>query len=204
MIITWYGEGCFKIQTGGLAILTDPFPASTGLTPPRFKADLTIYTRTPLPPGAPDEPGSRAIAGPGEYEASGVRVNGWALESRTDEIQSAYLVIAEDLTLACLGGASRAPSPELAERFGGADILFVPVGGAPHLDAAAAGRLVKQLAPKLVIPSFFRVPGLRRKADDVTRFLTELGQRAESQDKLSIKHKDLPQSIRAVVLSLEH
>jgi len=36
MVITFYGEGCFKIQSGEFSVLIDPFDAQTGLMPPRF------------------------------------------------------------------------------------------------------------------------------------------------------------------------
>ena len=65
-----------------------------------------------------------------------------------------------------------------------------------------AAKLVKQLSPKLVIPSFFKISSLTRKADGVSPFLKELGQEAEPQEKLVVKKKELPTSTRAVVLSL--
>ncbi len=202
MVINWYGEGCFKIQTGGLTLLVDPFLPSSGLTPPRFKADITLHTTTALPLGEDDTAREGVIAGPGEYEIKGVSIHGWQIESTGAEIRSAYLVKTEDLSLAFLGSMSRTPSPELLEGAGGAEVLILPVGGDPFLDGAAAAKIVKQLSPKIVIPSFFKIPHLARKADGVSSFLKELGQNAEPQEKIVIKKKELPPSAHAVVLSV--
>jgi len=199
MVINWYGEGCFKIQTGGQTLLVDPFNASTGLTPPRFKSDITLYTTTALPRDISlnDE---GAINGPGEYEIKEVGVHGWIAESSEQEIRSVYLVKTEELSLVFLGHISRELKPELLEYFGDADMLFIPIGGSPYLSGETAAKLVKQLSPKIVIPSFFKISHLDRKAEGVSSFLKELGQEAEPQEKIVLKKKELPASTRAIVL----
>jgi L-ascorbate metabolism protein UlaG (beta-lactamase superfamily) len=200
MVINWYGEGCFKVQTGGQTLLVDPFSNTTGLTPPRFKSDVTLYTRTPLPLGI-ELDGEGVIRGPGEYEVKEIGVHGYIAEALPEEVRSAYLVKTEELSLAFLGHIAKEPSPELIEHLSGADILFVPVGGAPYLDGETAAKIVKQLAPKIVVPAFFKIPNLSRKAESVASFLKEFGQEAEPQEKLVIKKKELPASTRAFVLS---
>ena len=49
MIITWYGQACFKIvvqkgKDGSVNILTDPFDKETGLRSPRIEADILLFT----------------------------------------------------------------------------------------------------------------------------------------------------------------
>ena len=67
MVINWYGEACFKIQSGEFVLLTDPFLSEEGLTPPRFKASLTLLTKIlrPIPYEKSENP---IVAGAGEYE----------------------------------------------------------------------------------------------------------------------------------------
>ncbi len=205
MVINWYGEGCFKIQTGGLTILTDPFDASTGLTPPRFKADVTIKTLTSLPiestfGAALTE--EVTVHGPGEYEIKGVEIKGWPLEEKRSSeatLKTYYIVGVENMRLAFLGHMSEGEA-SLLENLGTVDILFLPAGGAPYLDPEVASSLIKQLNPKMVITSFFKVSGLKRKAHEVKEFLKEIGEEAETQEKLTIKKSDLPERMRAVVL----
>ncbi len=198
MVITFYGEGCFKIQSGELSILTDPFDNQTGLTPPRFKADIVLKTITPasffekketLPAGE--------IIGPGEYNIKGADVNGFLLakESSAKFFKTAYSLRVEDVNLCFLGHVSEIPEPAVLEHLGEPDILFIPAGGAPFIDAKSAVKIIKQLQPKMVAPAFFKVSSLKRKAEDVNKFLEELnGDKAknpEVSDKLTIKKKDL-------------
>ena len=177
MVINWYGEGCFKIQTGGLTILTDPFDSSTGLTPPRFKSDITIKTQTdyPLPYNRSQDP---TILGPGEYEIKGIEIFGWPIneESRSKNLESGnlktvYLVKAEEMTLGFLGPIAKMPEPAILENFGQVDILFIPAGGSPHISAEAAHKLIKQINPKFIVAAFFKIPDLKEKRTTSKNFL---------------------------------
>ncbi len=201
MVINWYGESCFKLQTGETAILTDPFDAKTGLTPPRLKADIVLKTRIALPlPYIPEREGA-VISGPGEYEIRGIEFFGLPLKGMLGEktLESAYLVTAEELRLGFLGHASDMPDAEILERMGDVDVLFIPAGGAPYLSQELAAKLVKQINPKIVVASLFKVPKLARKSDAVDAFLKELDQKAEPQEKLVIKKKDLPASLQVFI-----
>ena len=79
MIINWYGEGCFKVQTGGLVLLTDPFLSQTGLTPPRGKFDIVLKTLIPLPLSQQENKEEKVILGAGEYEIKGIEIKGFSL-----------------------------------------------------------------------------------------------------------------------------
>jgi hypothetical protein len=52
---------------------------------------------------------------------------------------------------------------------------------------------VKQIAPKIIIPFY-------KKPDQLKEFLKEMEQKAESEEKLVIKKKELPTSTKTVVL----
>lgn len=46
MEITWYGQSCFRMtERATLAVVTDPFDASTGMEPPKLKADVVTVSR---------------------------------------------------------------------------------------------------------------------------------------------------------------
>jgi hypothetical protein len=205
MVISFYGEGCFKIstrggsakggQSGDLAILTDPFESSSGLAPPRFKADIVLKTLTPLPIAQYSTLATQHfISGPGEYDLKGVKIFGLGLEKESSDkyIKTAYLAEVEDLKLCFLGHLSEAPQPEIAEQLEEIDILFIPAGGKPFISQEAAVRLIKQIEPKIAIPSFFKLPGLKRQASDLKNFLEEANHKraGEKQEKLTIKKKD--------------
>lgn len=213
MVINWYGEGCFKVQTGGVTLLTDPFGREAGLTPPRFRADIVLRT---LSSAGEVKFGSDAvssgfeISGPGEYEAKGVEILGYPLSggSSPGAIKTAYLVSAEGLRLGFLGHLSAAPAAGETENLEGVDILVVPAGGKPYLEQEAAAKLVRQIAPKIVIPSFHKAPGLVRKADDLKEFLRELGTEGkrrnggEAEEKLTVRRNDLPATLEVAALAV--
>lgn len=198
MVITFYGEGCFKIQSGELSILTDPFDVQIGLTPPRFKADILLKTITPASFFEKKETSPFSeIIGQGEYNIKGADISGFQLikESSKSFFKTVYALKVEDINLCFLGHISEIPEPTILEHLGEPDIIFIPAGGSPFIDLKSAVKITKQFQPKMIIPSFFKVPSLKRKAGDVKDFLEELNGAKEKVDeaveKLTIKKKDL-------------
>jgi len=211
MVINFYGEGCFKISEGPLTVMVDPYESSTGLTPPRFKSDIVIKTLLPTPtpetikPISFDDGETNVISGPGEFEVKSVIIKGWPLQadSSEKELKSIFRVQVGDMTLGLLGHISKFAGSELFEELGDIDILIIPGGNAPYISQSDAAKVIRQIEPRLVIPSFFAVKGLKRKASDVKDFLKELGHSDEKpQEKLTLKKKDLdPEKMQVVVLA---
>jgi L-ascorbate metabolism protein UlaG (beta-lactamase superfamily) len=199
MVITFYGEGCFKIQSGDFIILTDPFDAKTGLTPPRFKADIIFKTLTPVPivNSQRSTVNGQFIYGPGEYNIQDIAITGFSLSKESSEkfLKTIYLLEIEEANLCFLGHLSEIPEPAILEHLEEINILFIPAGGPPFLNQKSAVKIIKQLQPKIVIPCFFKIPSLKRPADKLEKFLEEFnGPRAKEimrQEKLVIKKKDL-------------
>ncbi len=204
MVINWYGEGCFKIQTGEITLLTDPFENSTGLTPARGKIDITLKTLTGYPPPEKTKDAEQVILGPGEYGVGDIDIKGFQLakDSTDTYFKTAYAVLAEGLKLGFLGHISEYPEPEILEQLKPVDILFIPAGGEPFIGIESAAKLIKQLEPKIIVGSFFKIPGLKRASADYKDFVKELDQKAEPEEKLVIKKKDLAEQkgIRVVIL----
>lgn len=192
MIINWYGEGCFKIQTGGLSLLTDPFESTTGLTPARGKNEIILKTLTGWPM-KDEEMEGQVIRGAGEYEAKEVLVSGYSLPSESADsfFKTAYKVTAEDITLGFLGHLSEGLSQEAVEKLRDVDILFLPAGGKPFIGAEAAAKLIKQLDPKIIVASFFKTPGLKRTSGDWKNFSDELDLKPEILEKLTVRKKEI-------------
>lgn len=192
MVINWYGEGSFKIQSGDIAILTDPFESSVGLTAPRFKADLILKTAIEKNYISEKSSETRTIAGPGEYEVKGIEVRGFPAAHKIMGDAAVYRLKIEDMSLGVLGPLSSTELSESAvEGLSNLEILFVPAGGAPAIGADEAAKLVKKLGPRIVIPCFFKIPGLKRGAESVEVFAKALGQKAAPEEKLTIKIKDI-------------
>jgi len=216
--INWYGEGCFKIVENGVTITTDPIESYTGLSAPRFKTDIIVKTLlNPLSPEddkpvAVNDDGAVVIAGPGEYEVKGIQITGWPIghasagqtgKPRSDDmLRSIFKIKTDDLSVGLLGHLAEFNDPEILEELGDIDILIVPAGGAPYISQEAAAKLIRQIEPKLVIPSFFKIAGLKRKSDDVADFLKQLGLKGEAVEKISVKKKELGEKMQVAVLKL--
>ncbi len=193
MIITFYGENCLKLQAGELVVLTDPIDSNSGLTAPRFKYNAVLKTLSAFPPEIEDASIMNTV-GPGEYNFAEVKVFGFLAENESSEkfIKTVYLVEMEDMRFAFLGHLSEMPAPSVMEHLEEIDILFVPAGGKPFMDQKMVMKLIRQIQPKIVIPTLHKLPGLKRQADDLKVFLEEFNHgKTEPQEKLVIKKKDL-------------
>ena len=135
----------------------------------------------------------KIIRGGGEYEVQEITVQGYPLPKDSSEkfFKTAYRVIAENLKLGFLGHLSSELTTEATQGVQDLDILFLPAGGKPFLNQEAAAKLVKQLSPKIVVASFFKVPGLKRASADWKSLADEMSQKPELLEKLTIKKKEV-------------
>ncbi|MBI2640683.1 MAG: MBL fold metallo-hydrolase [Candidatus Sungbacteria bacterium] len=212
MVISWLGQACFKIQSGDLVIVIDPFSKDIGLTPPRFRADLVLVTH-----GHYDHSNSESltgeplvITGPGEYEAKGVYVHGIQTFHDTTQgkergLNTIYSIELEDMKLLHLGDfGENALREETLESVGDADIVMIPVGGKYTVDGEGAAKIVKQLEPRLVIPMHYKIPGLKIGLAGAEEFLKEMGAaKIEAQEKLVIKKRDVGEEEKTEVALLK-
>ncbi len=209
MIITWYGEGCFRIQNGETSVLIDIPDSSSGLSAPRGKYNVFLKTLTPYPFefGQEDKEKEGAIVwGAGEYDIAGVTIRGFSLLSESSQkfFKTAYLLSWDDITIGLLGHISEELPPTAFENFEEADILIGPGGGAPFLDQEKMVRVIKQITPKIFIPSFYKIPGLKRKSEDAQGLLERMqAGDAKPQEKFVFKKKDLEEIKKTQVICLQ-
>ncbi len=212
MIITWYGHSCFKIQSGELVLVTDPFAKGIGLTPPRMRTDLVTITHEHPDHNNTESLGGSPfiITGPGEYEVGGVYIRGIETFHDTEHgarrgLNTVYTIGIEDLTIAHFGDFGEdGLRPETADELGSVDILMIPIGGTYTIDAKQAAKIVKQLEPRFVIPMHYAIKGLSLKIDGIEPFLKEMGAgTVEPIEKFTIKKKDIGTEEKTEVVVLE-
>ena len=202
MQLTWHGLACFRLQSDGAAVITDPLFSGSGLRGPRISANLVAITdRTAaksidLPDGPPTP---RLVAGPGEYEAGGILVTGVALPRGGHAI--GYRIIIDGINVVTVGSLGQMPDSEAASELAGADILIVPVGGGGGLNGKQATALVSLLEPRIVVPCCYKIPGLTVKLDPLDKFCQEIGICPKAAlPKLKLTRKDLPAEEMKVVI----
>jgi L-ascorbate metabolism protein UlaG (beta-lactamase superfamily) len=78
------------------------------------------------------------------------------------------------------------------DAIGDVDILLLPVGGKDSLTAANAIKVMSQIEPRITIPMYFNVPGLKDKLDSSDLFFKELGiDKIAAEEKVKIQKSDL-------------
>jgi len=174
MVLNYFGDGGFRLQSGDLSLLVDP-PNN------RLKADIVLRTLISAEAGVSE---SSEIAFPGEYEVRGVEISGMGVdEESTDKyLKTVYLVRWDEMSFAFLGHIKNMLSTEILEGLNEPNILFLPVGGGHFLEAVDAAKLAKKVEPNLIVPSFYKTP-----AD----FLKAMGQKGREEEKLVFKSKDI-------------
>ncbi len=210
MIIIWHGQFCFHITTSPkkgeqVSILIDPLEKDSGLKLAKTKTDilLTTHNANPKNEAIVFNNDHISITSPGEYEAKGVFVQGISVvEKEKKKKTTIYIFIAGGIRICHLGDlALEELSSEQMDKIGEVDILMVPIGGGNALDPKQAGKIIKQIEPRLVIPMNYMIPGLKEKKEDLQQFLNVMGlESVESQNKLSIKKKDLPTAKTTVMV----
>ena len=200
MVITHLGGQCFKVSFGDLTLAFDPISKTGTLPAARFGADIALISRNHSDMNGSSEMsyGERVpfvISGPGEYEHSGVTVQGFLTKSHyglkkgeEEAVNTIYLVDLEGMSLLFLGALSDTALPaDAREAIDEIDVLFVPVGGDGVLDPAAAHKLAVSLEPRIIVPMHWSGMGEPKALE---AFLKEEGSAGEKMDKLTIKKKD--------------
>jgi len=162
MDLTWLGFGATRMRTRAAAVVMDPYDKSIGGTMGRPDAHvITVSHDDPMRNGvggvapADDEP--MVLDGPGEYEIRGVIIEGVrSTLNGTGDPQALrstlWLLDAEDIRVAHLGGMGAQPGASQLDLLGAADIVIVPIGLADTLNGADAAKAVRAMGASIVIP----------------------------------------------------
>lgn len=172
--VTWCGQACFVLESGGFRVVIDPIPATMGYPPLQVSADLVLVSHEHF-----DHNNVAAVSGkPVVLRGLAAGGGGWATIDRQvgpvhvrsvptyhDDTRGAqrgrntvFVLEWNGLRLVHLGDLGHRLDEEAVQSIGRVDVLFVPVGGFYTIDAAGATAVVQQLGPAVVIPMHYRTP----------------------------------------------
>lgn len=215
MVISWFGLSSFKISSGPLTLITDPFSKNTGLIPPRGQTDIVVISNAVSElynnREAVGDEKTFVVDSPGEYDLKGLAVRGAAAtgdppnQENGFDFTTIYSIRMEDMRLGFLGSLKEQKlSDQQLEDLGDIDILFVPVGGQVVCDAEQAVTIINQIEPKIVIPMHYAQKGLKLQLNKLEVFLKEIGStKAGPQEKLTLKKSGIPEGDKTDVVVLE-
>lgn len=213
MEIVWLGHSSVRLRSEGLALVTDPYADSLGLSMARQRAAVVTVSNThPHHSYCEAIEGDPRIArGPGEWQVGafylrGIGTPGLAGEPAGDReddrrVNTVFVIRAEGITLCHLGDLSRTLSPAEVEGLGQTDVLFVPAGGGCTIGPAQAAELVNLIGPRIVVPLHYRAEGVEVALEPLDAFLSQLGiTEAVPQGRLNVTASTLTRELRVVVL----
>jgi L-ascorbate metabolism protein UlaG (beta-lactamase superfamily) len=204
MDIYYYGANCVRLVDKSVSILIDDNLDALGLKKVTKPEDICIYTNNL----AKKAKGRFLIDGPGEYEISDVSISGIPAQAHIDkdgEATTIYAIELQNFKVAVLGHISPDITDDQIESLGVVDILIIPVGGNGFtLDSNAAAHIIKNIEPKIVIPTHYEDEAIKYEVpqSSLDNFLKEMGvTEPEILDSLRVKESDMTDKARIVVLA---
>ena len=203
--IEYKGGTGVVISTKKSTAVIDPRVSVVGLKGVSVKDDVEIATEDRF---LVNDGSSRiTIDGPGEYEVGDFSIRGISASRHIDDPKdekkaTIYRIEVSDVRIAILGNIAPKLSEDQQEMIGIVDILILPVGGSGYtLDATSATTIVRQIDPKIVIPTQYADDGATYEVpqDSLETFVKELGIQPEVTSKLKVKSSaSLPETLTIV------
>lgn len=201
MEIEYKGANCITLTTKKATLVIDPKLSQLGLKDVAPKEAIVVATQADLLVASED---AVVIDRPGEYEVRDISIIGAAAERMIDHDKSrqstVYRLAVGDVRLAVIGHVAAPLTEEQLESLGVIDVVIVPVGGNGYtLDAHQAVSVVRQIDPKVVIPTHYEDSKVNYEVPqmDLAAFAKELAP-AQTETTAKWKPKALPEVLTLV------
>jgi len=197
MEIDYKGANCVVIKSKSGIVVTDPTDNVKANEISKENAITLLTNNTFCPKDA-----SFVIDMPGEYEHNNISIKGIPIQGTVDaddeKSVTAYSILMDGIRIVVTGHI-KAPinDDDDVEDLGIVDIVIIPVGGGGTLDARDGATIVRQLSPKIVVPTHYADKGTKYEVpqEELDLFLKEIGGSQEKAPNLKIKAGSLPETL---------
>jgi len=186
MLLTWYGHACFRLEGGGVSIVTDPYtPELAGLGAVTEPAQVVVMS------SALDEAHAFAAGVPGDPRvlnaldavdhptavADGVVVEAVAAMEGVDrpddpKANALYRFELDGLAICHMGDVgSGLEESQLAPLRGRVDVLLALAGGGLTIALDDLDDAIAAIGPRVVVPMHFHTPSLLYSVGPIEDFL---------------------------------
>jgi L-ascorbate metabolism protein UlaG (beta-lactamase superfamily) len=204
MDLQFYGANCISFTHKGSRIVIDDNLADLGAKSVTKPDDVALFT------GPHGEAGLARLTfdSPGEYEVSDVSVIGIGARAHIDEENTLnatmFKLVTGEVSILVTGHIYPELTSDELEAIGIIDLLIVPVGGSGFtVDPAGALKLIKDIEPKLVVPTHYADEALKYVVpqQELSNALKELAMEPkETVSKLKLKHGELSDITQLILL----
>jgi len=204
MDLQFYGANCVSLTHKGTRVLVDDNLGDLGAKSVLKVDDVALYTTS----HGTATTARLLLDGPGEFEVADISIVGLAARAHIDEPgqknATMFKLVAGEQSVLITGHVYPELSEAQLEAIGVIDVLIVPVGGNGYtLDPVGALKLIKEIEPKLVIPTHYADKALNYPVpqQELENALKELGMEPkETVAKLRLKAGELSDVTQLVVL----
>ncbi|MHB1864980.1 MAG: MBL fold metallo-hydrolase [Candidatus Saccharimonadales bacterium] len=207
MDIQFCGANCLIVSNKTTRIVIDDNLEKLGKKSIIKPEDVALYTNE-------DKESDKArlsFNSPGEYEVGDISIVGISakpfINDDSGKTCTMYKLIASDVSILVTGHILGEFTGNQLEQIGTVDILIVPVGNSGYtLDPIGALKLIKDIEPKIVIPTHYKQTGMKYPVEqiDLNSALKEIGMEVkETVSKLKIRSADLSDVTQLVVLEAD-
>lgn len=206
MDIQFYGANCVSISYKSSRLTIDDNLSELGKKSILGKGDVALFTSGKHQKTPTDL--KLMIDNPGEYEVAEFSITGIAARAHSDEpgaeTATMYKITANDISVLLTGHVYPQFSDTQLEAIGLVDVLIIPVGGHGYtLDPEGALTVVKEIEPKLIIPTHYEDKSLNYPVPQLPLSEALKGLAMEPKEtlpKLKLKSTDLTDVTQLIVL----
>lgn len=204
MEIQYYGANCVRLSAKKANIVIDDNLAELGLKSVTKAGDIALFTG---PHGDPAVETKIVIDQPGEYEVSDISVHGIGAQAHLDEggfAATIFKIASDEVRVAVVGHIHPDISDKQLEELGMIDVLIIPIGGNGYtLDSVGALKVIKEIEPKLVIPTHYADKAVKYavpQAELIDALKNMSMEPKETLAKIKVKPAELTDTTQLIVL----